>query len=302
MSGGYGMGVPEKDQLRVQWQAQFQNAIMHDSWGQVVEAQEEYQQMASNIANKQGMVGITSKEKDTLQRLVLCLSARSQALRTLGQETISSVDMQRLTPVFEVLFTGREPEMFPIDAHKFQAAIPVKPSTEGEIMEAGEEFAHHASGSDWHQSQAAIRSVAGTVVAIRIEKIGLKDAQEYIDPFMTIMVADTRTNLLDTHDTPVAKERRATHVTFNHQVYLNISPEDMQRQAAALFFEFKHYKPKKKKVSTRCWAFMELSELKMDEEMVLEIYHKPTDLKKKKIKLHSEKPLYLHLYATFIRS
>jgi len=74
----------------------------------------------------------------------------------------------------------------------------------------------------------------------------------------------------------------------------------LTRQNAALFFEFKHYKPKKKKVSVRCWSFMELSELKRDEEIVLEIYHKPTDLKKKKFKLHSEKPLYLHLYATFI--
>jgi len=47
---------------------------------------------------------------------------------------------------------------------------------------------------------------------------------------------------------------------------------------------------------------MELNELKMDDEIVLEIYHKPVDLRKKKLKLHSEKPLYLHLFATFIRS
>ena len=73
----------------------------------------------------------------------------------------------------------------------------------------------------------------------------------------------------------------------------------MVRKRAALFFEFKHYKPKKKKVSTRAWAFMELSELKRDEEIILEIYHKPTDLRKKKLKLHSGKPLYLHLFATF---
>merc|ERR1711879_348616 len=127
-------------------------------------------------------------------------------------------------------------------------------------------------------------------------------AQDYIDPFMTILVADPRTNLLDTHDTPIAKERRATHVVFNHQVYLNISLEDMQRQGAALFFEFKHYKPKKKKTSTRCWCFMELDELKRDEEIVLEVYHKPTDLRKKAIKLHTEKPLYLHLFASFVHS
>jgi len=294
------MDPGQKELLRAQWYQQFNNALSQDQWGQFVEAQEEYQNMAAIIAAKQGLPGCTSKEKDTMHRIVLCLSARAQALRTMT-ETISSVDMQGLKPVFEVLFTGREPDIFPIDQHKFSGATVVRPSTDGEIIEAGDDNAGYPS-SDWQQSQAAMRTVSGTVVALRIEKIGLKDAQEYIDPFMTIIVADTRTNLLDTHDTPTAKERRATHVIFNHQVYLNISLEDMQRQAAALFFEFKHYKPKKKKTSTRCWAFMELNELKMDDEIVLEIYHKPTDLRKKKLKLHSEKPLYLHLYATFQRA
>ena len=40
---------------------------------------------------------------------------------------------------------------------------------------------------------------------------------------------------------------------------------------AAIFFEFKHWKPKKKKMSTRCWAFMELQEMRPDEEIALEM-------------------------------
>jgi len=31
---------------------------------------------------------------------------------------------------------------------------------------------------------------------------------------------------------------------------------------AAIFFEFKHYKPKKERVSTRCFSFMELDEIR----------------------------------------
>jgi hypothetical protein len=293
----------EKEQLRAQWLAQFDKALKHDTWGQFVEAQDEYQMMAAQIANKQGLPIITSREKDTMHRIVLCLSARAQALspeRALSStdDTISSADMALLESIFRTLFTGTEPEMFPVEARKFQAVQAIRPHHEGEIVCAEGGDVH----TDWTQSQAALRSVTGTVVSLRIEKIGLKDAQEYIDPFMTIMVADPRTNVLDTHDSPVARERHATHVIFNHQVYLNVSLEDMMRQQAALFFEFKHYKPKKKKVSTRCWCFMELNELKRDEEIVLEVYHKPTDLKKKKVKLHSEKPLYLHLVATFISS
>eukprot|EP00927_Polykrikos_kofoidii_P022270 TRINITY_DN2082_c0_g2_i1.p1 TRINITY_DN2082_c0_g2~~TRINITY_DN2082_c0_g2_i1.p1 ORF type:complete len:316 (+),score=55.06 TRINITY_DN2082_c0_g2_i1:76-948(+) len=287
----------EKDIWRGTWLQQFNKALQADSWGQVVEAQEGYRMMAGAIAATESQPTITSIERDNMHRLVSCLSARATAIRDITED-ITCADMKLLVPIFEALFTGREPEDFPVESNKFSAAQPVKPSTDGEII-CGETDEQH---SDWQQSQAVLRSVQGTVVAIRIEKIGLKDAQTYIDPFMTVVVADTAANVLSSHDTPVAKERRATHVLFDNKVYLNVSYEDMQQKAAAIFFEFKHYKPKKSKVSTRCWAFMELDELLRDEEIVLEIYHKPTDLKKKKLKLHSEKPLYLHVWATFLRA
>ena len=121
----------------------------------------------------------------------------------------------------------------------------------------------------------------------------------YIDPRMTILVTNAAGTVVDTHDIQPT-ERRVMHVVFNQTVYLGMSLEEMTRNGATIFFEFKHYKPKKKKVSTRCWAFMELNELKQDEEIILEIYHKPTDLKKKKLKLHSEKPLYIHLVANYM--
>lgn len=290
--------MSEKDQLRTQWLAQFVKAQQSDTWGQVVEAQEEYQSMAGAIANKQGLHLITSKEKDIMHRIVLCLSARSEALRTMT-DTITSSDIRLLEPVLETLFTGREPEDFPIEPGKYQSAELLRTDLGGEIISADLD---EPCISDWHLSQQALKSVNGTVVAIRIEQIGLKDAQVYIDPIMNILVVDTKSTVLDSHKTPTSRERTTSHVIFNHQVYLRKSLEDMQVAKAALFFEFTHYKPKKKKVSTRCWCFMELDELKPDEEIVLEIYHKPTDLRKRRLKLHSQKPLYLHLYATFIHN
>lgn len=297
------MNTPEKEQLRLQWLTQFRKAQQADSWGQVLEAQEEYHQLAATMAAKQSLHFMNSKEKETCARVVLCLSARVTALR-MARDSIEDIgprDMKALEGVFEVLMTGREPDTFPIEPRKFQGAQPVTPSADGEIL-CGDIDENDNRTTDWQQSQAVLRTVTGTVVGIRIEKIGLKDAQDYIDPFMTVLVADPRTQILDTHDKIVAKERRATHVVFNHQIYLNVSREDMELSQAALFFEFKHYKPKKKKVSTRCWAFMELPELKADEEIVLELYHKPTDLKKKHIKLHTEKPLYLHIWPTFMHA
>merc|ERR1719356_1291349 len=159
-----------------------------------------------------------------MHRISLCLSARVQALKTMS-ESITCLDMQLLQPVVEALFTGLEPADFPIPPHKFQSVQPVKPSMDGEIVCGDEAF------SDWQQHQDVLRNVSGTVVAIRVDRIGLKDAQEYIDPFMTVIVTDDKVNILDTHDTPVAKERQATYFIFGHQVYLNVSFEDMSHRS-----------------------------------------------------------------------
>jgi len=227
MSGGYGAGaaaVPaapagEKEQFRGDWSRRFAKATQHDSWGQIVEAQEEYHVLATVIAAKQGLPIINSKEKDTMFRLVQCLSARSHALKTMD-ETITSADMKALQPVFDTLFTSSEPP-FPIEQHKFQHAQAVKPATEGEIIcgDADEPY------SDWQQSQAVLKNITGTAVAIRVDRIGLKDAQDYIDPFMTLIVGDSRGNMIQSHDIPPPKTRTTTYCTFGHQVYLTVSLE-----------------------------------------------------------------------------
>jgi len=60
-----------------------------------------------------------------------------------------------------------------------------------------------------------VTNVNGTVVSLRIDRIGLKDAQTYIDPFMTVLVIDEGGTVLDKHDVPAAKERTAAYVMFN---------------------------------------------------------------------------------------
>ncbi|CAH3199218.1 unnamed protein product, partial [Porites evermanni] len=62
----------------------------------------------------------------------------------------------------------------------------------------------------------------------------------------------------------------------------------------AIFFEFKHYKPKKDIVSTRCFAFMEQDEFKPGPACI-ELYQKPTDFHRKRLNLLTQKPLYLHV-------
>lgn len=62
-----------------------------------------------------------------------------------------------------------------------------------------------------------------------------------------------------------------------------------------MFFEFIHYKAKKRKQSCRCWALLEMDEITKSGPLVLELYQKPMDPKKKRINLFTVKPLYLHM-------
>ena len=63
-------------------------------------------------------------------------------------------------------------------------------------------------------------------------------------------------------------------------------------------FEFKHFKEGKKKISTKCWAFLEREDLKEGRHL-LELYKKPTDLKRKRMSVLSIKELYLNVRVEF---
>ncbi|KAF4681529.1 hypothetical protein FOZ60_011983 [Perkinsus olseni] len=294
------------DDLRQRWASQLTKACEVDGWGQIVEAQEGYRKLAVDMAEARGQVAVSSSDQEITRKIILCLSARLETLTASAvrsrHTSMTAADLKSLEPVILSLFLPAAanpyaaPEKFPVSATKYQNASP--------IIEEGS--AKHAVDftqrdvSDFHQSHAALTEVAGTVVAIRIEGWGLKDAQTYVDPITTVSVVDPEQRIICSVDTHISKERRVNHVLFEERVYLAVSLEEMQRTRSAIFFEFKHYKPKKKKVSTRCWSFMELQEIKPDEETVLEIYHKPTDLRKKKLKLHSVKKLYLHIFISLI--
>ena len=101
-----------------------------------------------------------------------------------------------------------------------------------------------------------------TLLTIKIEKIGLKDAGQCIDPYITVSVKDLNgIDLTPVQDTPVASRKEDTYVHFNVDIELQKHVEKLTK-GAAIFFEFKHYKPKKRFTSTKCFAFMEMDEIK----------------------------------------
>jgi len=139
-------------------------------------------------------------------------------------------------------------------------------------------------------------------VSFYIEKIGLKDAPIYVDPYISVRVYEDGKLADLIQDTPVAQARAPQYLIFKQAVHLQIPLEKMTDKHVVVF-ELKHYKPEGGYVSTRCWSVMELREIVQSagQPVLLEIYRKPTDPRIGKPSLHSIKPLYLHLMARIVK-
>ncbi|KAJ7384639.1 hypothetical protein OS493_020217, partial [Desmophyllum pertusum] len=105
-------------------------------------------------------------------------------------------------------------------------------------------------------------------------------------------------NVTPPQDTPTSNRKGGKFINFGVDVEIQKPIEKLPR-GTAIFFEFKHYKPKKDIVSTRCFAFMEQDELKPGPACI-ELYQKPTDFHRKKLNLFTQKPLYLHLTLSIL--
>ena len=93
-----------------------------------------------------------------------------------------------------------------------------------------------------------------------------------------LLITDSVTNNCEAiQRTPVSHCREITYFVFDVDIHIQTAIEDMPAGkvnddlisyltptivGAAIFFELKHYKPKKERVSTRCFSFMELDEIR----------------------------------------
>lgn len=102
----------------------------------------------------------------------------------------------------------------------------------------------------------------GTTVSIKIEKIGLKEATQYLDPFISVKLVDANgKEVEESIDTPVANKKHENYIDFDYKLDFK-TPKESFPKGGAIFFEFKHFKPKPEKISTKAWSFMEMDELK----------------------------------------
>ncbi|XP_073247825.1 axin interactor, dorsalization-associated protein-like isoform X3 [Porites lutea] len=244
--------MAEKSRVVNQWCVYFEKGRDFDSWGQLVEAADEYSSLARDIGKYcvAGNNTFGADQKKLMLKISVCLEKRSKTLLSTQakEDEISLDDIKKVGDVLRNLNDGWNGP-FPIRVEE--------PKTSGPgIAGYGEE-----NGSEFVASAAEGGSLLPRIpyeegfhrFVVRIDRIGLKDAHVYLNPFITVSVKGT-----------------------------------------AIFFEFKHYKPKKDIVSTRCFAFMEQDEFKPGPACI-ELYQKPTDFHRKRLNLLTQKPIYLHV-------
>ncbi|XP_069743978.1 axin interactor, dorsalization-associated protein isoform X2 [Narcine bancroftii] len=290
------------------WHASFRKGTDFDSWGQLVEAIDEYQILARHLQKEVQSTSnspeLSEEQKKTLGKIATCLELRSTSLQTSqSHDEFTLEDLKTLEPILKNILSYNKD--FPFDVQPVPIRKILAPGEEENLeFEEEEEGAAGTGTPDFFTNRVPgtllprLPSEPGmTLLTIKIEKIGLKDAGQCIDPYVTISVKDINgVDLTPVQDTPVATRKEDTYVYFVIDVEIQKHVEKLPK-GATIFFEFKHYKPKKKFTSTKCFAFMELDEIKAG-EMVIELYKKPTDFKRKKLHLLTRKPLYLHLHQT----
>jgi hypothetical protein len=96
------------------WHREFAKAIELDGWGQVEEAREIYESLATTMSREQEAADAwTEKQQQAVKKLVICLRLRSQVIRRDQVDGINGENMKALCNVFENLF--KKDKKFPID-------------------------------------------------------------------------------------------------------------------------------------------------------------------------------------------
>uniref|UniRef100_A0A8C3G6F2 Axin interactor, dorsalization associated n=1 Tax=Cyclopterus lumpus TaxID=8103 RepID=A0A8C3G6F2_CYCLU len=249
----------------------------------------------------------TEEQKKTLGKIATCLEMRSASLQcTQSKEDFKLEELKKLETIIQNILTYNKE--FPFDVQPVPSRKILAPGEE-ESLEEEEEEEEEDAAAGAGSTEAFPPRPPGTLLprlpsepgmmllTLKIEKIGLKDAGQCIDPYMTISVKDLNgVDVNPVQDTPVASRKEDTYIHFSVDVEIQRHVEKLPK-GAAIFFEFKHYKPKKRFTSTKCFAFIEMDEIKPG-PIVIELYKKPTDFKRKKLQLLTKKQLYLHLHQT----
>lgn len=271
--------------LNAEWLRRYDRALELDKWGQMEEARECYKKLRDYIDSTSAPHMKTHLAFIT--KLNLCLSLRCDCLRDGDTEGVTADNMQTLRKPLEKCLLGACP-VFPFDL----ADQPVSAAVAAKGAQA-------AAGGGADQEGGTLLPPVPFVegarfLDIRVIKAGFKDPQSYKNPTIMVSIRNSHGELLEPQqELPFCGMVQGQYIVWDRTVYAQ-TPIDKLPQGFTIFFEFRHYKDKGKYMSTRCWSMMEEDELN-EGPASLELYEKPCDVAKRKVRLLTVKPLFLHL-------
>jgi len=292
------------------WEIMLEECLKYDRWGQVVEAQETYRKWVEDVGVvlREGKTDLPGDQYRQVRCLQATLRDRITNIQYHGQSVlqdshrssrgrepgINCEELAKIQERFRGHFLENVPWPIQIDAHTIEDGGDDDDSQ-------GDAFSDHRGTLQGPPREK------GTYLKLTIDSIGLKDATTYLDPFITVSV---RSGPSDKHlwgleqNTPQPKAKaEGQHIPFGGvPVFIQTPLDELVRQKANIFLEFKHWKPKKQKVSVRCWSMLGWDELEKAENCTkeLEIYAKPADFSARTFHKHSVKPLYLTIGVTML--
>eukprot|EP01062_Namystynia_karyoxenos_P063752 TRINITY_DN56553_c0_g1_i1.p1 TRINITY_DN56553_c0_g1~~TRINITY_DN56553_c0_g1_i1.p1 ORF type:complete len:308 (+),score=60.69 TRINITY_DN56553_c0_g1_i1:94-1017(+) len=295
------------------WETMLGDCLQFDQWGQVVEAQDKYRKWLEDVAGclREDSSGMMPEQRRQVKRLLTSLQLRLENIRHHSQGGLSArpslsgdgpgidcATLARIRDRFRAYFFEGEAWPIPIDAH---------------ALESGSEDGGEEDEDAFHDNKGTLLGPPrdrGRYLKITVDSIGLKDALTYLDPFITVSVRSGpgEPGLLEReqHTPQPTAKRDERRIPFGVSLFIQTSIGDLVRQRGNIFFEFKHFKPKKSKVSVRCWSMIGWDEIdeggKCEGTKDLEIYAKPADYCAKKFQKHSVKPLFLTVTLAVIEN
>mmetsp|Transcript_45928 Transcript_45928/g.115148 ORF Transcript_45928/g.115148 Transcript_45928/m.115148 type:complete len:328 (+) Transcript_45928:160-1143(+) len=324
------MAQAHKLGLAAGWLKSYKHAIELDSWGQREEAKESYDKLAEALVGELAEASSaewSKRETKNVQSMAMCVRLRANEIAKGGSdESITLSNIRTLVTVMENLF--KADKKFPLNLTTLseedmevavkdmvirERRVPATIADEDEDADDGSSTPvasasfTGASSHSHHSSPAKSplkSSMKGRQILITIDKMGFKDDKlrdSFVDPIITVFVVSGGNILGAQKDTCVATERKDQHIFWTGAgatVTLSQTMESIL-PGSAIFFEFRHYKKSKAKISVKCWGFIEREDLKSGKHVV-ELYKKPTDLRHKRLSLLTVKPLYLHLNCEIV--
>ncbi|ETV90842.1 hypothetical protein H310_14437 [Aphanomyces invadans] len=299
------MGGEDMAKRHRKWMQLMEEAVQADGWGQVLEAVEAYEKAAGVILADLPTMGLTDDQHDIAEKVVVAMNLRAIGLSAVnGNPRPNKDDMAVLLEVLDSV-TRKTPRVFPLDLADLDEST-AAPSIARDSLPLQKEHQQSNRRSSKHDALPSTARVPDSTglddspqtVTITIQKIGLKDVDRYVDPQIVVSVVDKDLVVVEEkQETSIAAVRSAPYIFFDMSVVLRTHLHVLRQSDSTIYFEFVHYKKAKRKKSVRCWAMLEMDEIKAagSAALALELYTKPCDPSKKHLHLFTVKPLYLHI-------